>query len=341
MEVARSDLQAVTKFRDSHIAATGGRRPVLLAGVDYLDRFKGVQLKLLAWEGLLTNYPKYRRGHVLVQVHLPPSPPSYTFSRLLTPLSSYRFASRPEIRSSWCRTRIRCAHEARSRAGALAFSHLLTPSHPFPHLLTPSHPFPPLPTPSHRSRRRSRRSSVASPTRTLAPSSTSCALASPPPPACSSGRCAISLHLGLPPPSLTAARMLPWQESDVSLFSAVREAVNVWPLEYVLTRSFANIPAGVVVLSEFRCTHLHASPRISMYLHRSPQISTDLHRSQPIRPFALAFSSHLPSPSHTCVPVLPPLSAASRECSTAHSASTPSRRSSCRRRWTRPSSCRR
>ena len=31
---------------------------MLLSGVDYLDRFKGVQLKLLAWESLLTNYPK-------------------------------------------------------------------------------------------------------------------------------------------------------------------------------------------------------------------------------------------------------------------------------------------
>ena len=47
-----------------------GRRPVLLAGVDHLDRLKGVQLKLLAWEGLLLNYPKYRRGHVLVQICL-------------------------------------------------------------------------------------------------------------------------------------------------------------------------------------------------------------------------------------------------------------------------------
>ncbi len=30
----------------------------------------GVQLKLLAWEALLQNYPKYRTGHVLVQISL-------------------------------------------------------------------------------------------------------------------------------------------------------------------------------------------------------------------------------------------------------------------------------
>ncbi|EOD25091.1 hypothetical protein EMIHUDRAFT_450438 [Emiliania huxleyi CCMP1516] len=40
----------------------------LLAGVDYLDRFKGVQLKLLAWEAMLAAYPRYRAGHTLVMV---------------------------------------------------------------------------------------------------------------------------------------------------------------------------------------------------------------------------------------------------------------------------------
>ena len=43
---------------------------MLLAAIDYLDPFKGVQLKLLAWESLLHNYPKYRTGHVLVQICL-------------------------------------------------------------------------------------------------------------------------------------------------------------------------------------------------------------------------------------------------------------------------------
>jgi trehalose 6-phosphate synthase/phosphatase len=49
----------------------------------------------------------------------------------------------------------------------------------------------------------------------------------------------------------TGTRMLLWQHSEVAVFSAVREAVNVWPLEYALTRSFAKVPAGVLVLSEF------------------------------------------------------------------------------------------
>ena len=42
----------------------------IIAGVDYLDRFKGVALKLLAWEGLLQDYPKYRNGYVFVQIIL-------------------------------------------------------------------------------------------------------------------------------------------------------------------------------------------------------------------------------------------------------------------------------
>ena len=93
MAQAKADLKEVTKFRDSHIAATGGRRPVLLAGVDYLDRFKGVQLKLLAWEGLLTNYPKYRRGHVLVLSYgwmtpAHPDPDAHTLRRVIGFLSN-------------------------------------------------------------------------------------------------------------------------------------------------------------------------------------------------------------------------------------------------------------
>ena len=59
MEVARSELEPLTNFCEAHAkVGLGGKKPVLLSGVDYLDRFKGVQLKLLAWEGLLQNYPK-------------------------------------------------------------------------------------------------------------------------------------------------------------------------------------------------------------------------------------------------------------------------------------------
>ena len=47
-------------------ACSSGR--VVVCGIDYLDRLKGVACKLLAWEALLHDYPKYRTGHVLVQV---------------------------------------------------------------------------------------------------------------------------------------------------------------------------------------------------------------------------------------------------------------------------------
>ena len=67
---ARGELQPLDTFLEAHAKANGGQAPTLLAGVDYLDRFKGVQLKLLAWERLLQHYPKYQRGHVLVQICL-------------------------------------------------------------------------------------------------------------------------------------------------------------------------------------------------------------------------------------------------------------------------------
>ena len=40
----------------------------VIGAVDYLDRLKGVAPKLLAWEALLRDYPRYRTGYVLVQV---------------------------------------------------------------------------------------------------------------------------------------------------------------------------------------------------------------------------------------------------------------------------------
>ena len=64
---AKKDLMHVTEFRDKHVAATG-RQPILLAGVDYLDRLKGVQLKLLAWEVMGPD-----------QLNIPPPlPPTHT-----------------------------------------------------------------------------------------------------------------------------------------------------------------------------------------------------------------------------------------------------------------------
>ena len=41
---------------------------MVVGGVDYLDRLKGVAPKMLAWEALLRDYPHYRNGHVLLQV---------------------------------------------------------------------------------------------------------------------------------------------------------------------------------------------------------------------------------------------------------------------------------
>ena len=50
MEVATQELQPLTEFCEAHAKTAAGKKPVLISGVDYLDRFKGVQLKLLAWE---------------------------------------------------------------------------------------------------------------------------------------------------------------------------------------------------------------------------------------------------------------------------------------------------
>ena len=104
---ARGELQPLDTFLEAHAKANGGQAPTLLAGVDYLDRFKGVQLKLLAWERLLQHYPKYQRGHVLVQIclasrnqvrwHEPPTaamPPS-AFQTLSLPPSALQTLSLP------------------------------------------------------------------------------------------------------------------------------------------------------------------------------------------------------------------------------------------------------
>ena len=46
------------------------------------------------------------------------------------------------------------------------------------------------------------------------------------------------------------ARMLLWQQARVSVNSAIREAVNVYPLEYIVARHYAGKPAGALVSSE-------------------------------------------------------------------------------------------
>lgn len=39
----------------------------------------------------------------------------------------------------------------------------------------------------------------------------------------------------------TEARMRFWQLANVVVYSAIREAVNVWPLEYIVARSLSKV----------------------------------------------------------------------------------------------------
>ena len=48
-----------------------------------------------------------------------------------------------------------------------------------------------------------------------------------------------------------SARLLLWLHTDIVLYTAVREAVNAHPLEYVVARSIGGQSPGVAVLSEF------------------------------------------------------------------------------------------
>ena len=42
-----------------------------------------------------------------------------------------------------------------------------------------------------------------------------------------------------------------WQMADVHICTAIREAVNIWPLEYVFCRDLARLAPGALILSEF------------------------------------------------------------------------------------------
>ena len=152
MEFAKSELRPLDDFCADH-QRLSGKKPVILAGVDYLDPFKGVQHKLLAWEGLLKHYPKYRRGHVLVQICL---------------------ASRNQVK---------LVQDAQNvQASIETIVQRISTSYP--------------------------------------------------------GSIFYELREGIS----TSTRMYLWQLTDVGIFTSVREAVNTWPLEYVLTRSFAKVP---------------------------------------------------------------------------------------------------
>jgi len=142
-------------------ASVAGTRPLVAAGVDYLDRLKGVSLKLLAWEALLTNYPKFQKGYVLVQV-------------CLGMRNQNGLSSSPEIRA-----------EIESIAKRI--------NDHFPG----------------------------------------------------------SVCLEVVEDISCAERLQLWQLADVFVSTAIREAVNIWPLEYVFCRGHAKLPAGSLVLSEF------------------------------------------------------------------------------------------
>jgi len=47
------------------------------------------------------------------------------------------------------------------------------------------------------------------------------------------------------------ARLQLWSGAEVFLCTALREAINVWPLEFTLTRHLCKLPPGVLILSEF------------------------------------------------------------------------------------------
>jgi len=139
-----------------------GHGLVLLAAIDYLDPFKGVQLKLLAWESLLHNYPKYRTGHVLVQICL---------------------ASRNQVKLV--------------RDAGVVQKEIAT---------------------------------IVGRIETTYPG---------------------TIYYEEKASMSAGARMLLWQQARVSVNSAIREAVNVYPLEYAVARHYAGKPAGALVISEF------------------------------------------------------------------------------------------
>ncbi len=135
---------------------------VMLSGVDHLDRFKGITLKLLAWEGLLESYPKYRTGHVLVQI--------IVSSRNQTKLVADANDVLSEI--------IAVVERINTRFPGVVYVEA-------------------------------------------------------------------KQNFSL------AARLLLWLETRVLVYSAVREAVNAHPLEYLFARHLGGVRAGVAVLSEF------------------------------------------------------------------------------------------
>ena len=133
----------------------------VLGAVDYLDRLKGVAPKLLAWEALLRDYPRYRTGFVLVQVCV------------------------------GARNRIQI------QTAPLVEGEL---------------------------RRVVERINAAFPG---------------------------AVHFEVRAQMLASERLRLWQASHVFVATALRESINVNPLEFVLARHLGQRPPGVLVLTEF------------------------------------------------------------------------------------------
>jgi len=161
-EEAAQELRPMDEALSSSPQGAKAGGPVVLAGVDFLDKFKGVELKLLAWEELLNHYPKYRRGHVMVQITV---------------------ASRNQMKF------VKEAHTVRKDIATIA--HRINSKYPGAVYVEEKEHF------------------------------------------------------------SQAARLLLWLRARVVVYSAIREAVNAHPLEYVVARSIKKLPAGVAVISEF------------------------------------------------------------------------------------------
>ena len=138
-----------------------GGGSVVIGGLDYLDRLKGVAPKLLAWEALLSDYPHYRKGHVLVQV---------------------------------------CV-------GARNRIHIKT-----------------APAVEAELRRIVERIN---------------------------GRFPDTVHFEVRSRMTSSDRLRLWCASKILFVTALREAINVCPLEFVLARHLKGLPAGTLILSEF------------------------------------------------------------------------------------------
>ena len=143
-------------------ATSAGSQLVVLSGMDYLDRLKGVELKLKAWEALLDDYPKYRTNHVLVQICI---------------------GSRNQVKMG--------PESEVYRDTLIGLVEGISKKYPG------------------------------------------------------------SVYFENVSYMTAAARLQLWQETNVAVYSAIREAVNTWSLEYLVARDLSKLPAGALVMSEF------------------------------------------------------------------------------------------